>query len=84
MIVHTQSPRSGTVPVEDAREGTVNALTSEQGGPGAVPSASIALQIPFEQPDPNDSKTLKQLALYLLGIGSAAIPTAVDQRAGNQ
>ncbi len=84
MIVHTQSPRRAPIPVEDAREGAANTLTSEQGGPGAVPPASIALQIPFEQPDPNDSKTLKQLALYLLGIGSAVIPAAVDQRAGNR
>ena len=84
MIVHTQSPRSGPVPVDDAREGAARTLTSGQGGPGAVSSASMALQIPFEQPNPNDSATLKQLALYLLGIGSAGIRAAFDERAGNR
>ena len=43
MIVHTQGPQRGPVPVS---------------------SASIALQIPFEQLDPNDSETLKQLAWH--------------------
>ena len=83
MIVHTQSPRRGPVPVDDAREGAATTLTSGQGGPGAVPSASMALQIPFKQPDPNDSETLKQLAFYLLGIGSAVIRVAFDQSAAS-
>ena len=60
--------------------GEVTILASGQGGRGAVPSSSIALVIPFEQLDPNDSETLKQLALYLLGIGTVVIRTAQDQR----
>ncbi len=80
MIVHTQSPQRGPVPVDDAREGAGAFLTSGQGGPGAVPPDSMAAVIPFGQLDPNDSETLKQLALYLLGIGTVVIRTAQDQR----
>ena len=83
MIFHTQSPRRGPVPVVDAGEGALTTLTLEQGGPGAVSPASIAIQIPFDQLDPNDSKTLKQLALYLQGIGSAVIGGAFDGSAAS-
>ena len=79
MIVHAQSPRRDPAPVNDGPEGSVTALTSVQGRPGAASSPWIALQIPFEQRDPKDSETLKQLALHIMGIGTVVIRSAFEK-----
>lgn len=69
MIFYTQSlPRSQQDGPGDASAPPVGPAAAQRQIGAATAAPMVVTGIPFEQPDPHTTQTLRQMALYLEGI----------------